>query len=58
MPLKVMAKVMVFERPDDVTVVAPIRHWLFCRVLVELTGFASDPVTLSHSSCMVPRVRS
>ena len=47
--MKVTSMVMVVEKADVVTVVAPMLHWLFCRVTVELTGLRSAPLTLSHS---------
>ena len=40
-PLKSIWTVRVSERAEVVSEVAPILHWLFCTVLVELTG---DPI--------------
>src|ERR1035438_2151342 len=56
--LKAIATLMVLERADVVTEVAPIVHWLFCKIADELTGFSSAPIALSHSSWIVPWFRS
>ena len=57
-PLKAIAMVKVSVWPVSVRLLAPTEHWLFCKVVAAPIALEFDPNALSHSSAMLPALRS
>src|SRR5580698_5687702 len=57
-PLKLMAIVTIFDRPDNTIDVVATTHWLFWRTVLEPMAIVSDPAPPSQSREMVPALRS
>src|SRR5579864_2340013 len=53
--LKEIVSVTMIDSPETCAELAPIEHWLFESVAVEVIDFVVEPVRLSYSSWMVLR---